>query len=155
MNQYSELLNYLYQILSSDVFINTVTQGDPDQIDLDKSNVFPLAHVIIDDGSFTNGSTIIFNVQIEALALRDINKQEVVSDKFWLQDNEIDNHNETLAVLNRAWLTLLKDFEKHNITASENPTITKVSFDGKNLNDGWEINFDVEMPNTTINLCKQ
>jgi len=153
MNNYSELLNYLYKTLSADIFVNTVTQGDTDKIDLDKTNIFPLAHIVVDGASFNNGSTILFNVSIDVLNVRDINKDEVVSDKFWLQDNEIDNHNHTMAVLNRIWLILLKDFEKHNITASENPSIEKISFSGKNLLDGWSLSFDVETPNTTINLC--
>lgn len=153
MNQYSELLQYIYNLAIADPFINTVTQGDTDKIDLDKGNIFSLLHIVIDSGSFSNGSTVLFSVSLDCLALRNINKKEVISDKFWKQDNEVDNHNETLASLNKLWTTMYKDFEKRNITASENPTLEKISFAGKNLYDGWSLSFEVELPNTTLNLC--
>jgi len=84
--------------------------------------------------------------------IRDISKENS-TDIFWEQDNEVDNHNETLASLNRMWLIMLTDFEKTNITASENPTLEIVTFDRANILDGWILTFQVEIPNTTINLC--
>jgi len=153
MNQYTTLLKYIYDLATADVFINTVTQGDTDKIDLDKGNIFSLLHITIESGSFSNGSTVNFSVSLDCLALRNINNNVVIDDKFWKQDNEVDNHNETLASLNRLWTIMYKDFEKSNITASENPSLEKIAFSGKNLYDGWSLSFDVELPNTTLNLC--
>lgn len=152
MNQYSEILYYLKQLAESDSLVNTVTKGEFDKLDLDKSNIFPLVHINVSGASFTNGQTINFEVQIGAFDVRDINK-EVRTDKFWEQDNEVDNHNETLAILNRMWLNMYRDFEDNNITASENPTLEIVSYEYKNLLDGWILTFTIEVPNTTINLC--
>tara|TARA_R110000772_G_C13310212_1_gene439980 strand:- start:25070 stop:25534 length:465 start_codon:yes stop_codon:yes gene_type:complete len=152
LNQYTQLLYYIKSLGDSDVFINTVTQGDVDDIDLQKMNLYPLLHIEVNGAGFTNGSTIIFNVQIAALDVRDINK-EVITDKFWKQDNEVDNLNETLAVLNRLWSIMYRDFDDNNITASENPTLEKILESGTNLLDGWLLSFDVEMPNDTISLC--
>lgn len=154
MNQYTQLLYYLKSLADADEFVNTVTQGDPDKIDWDKGNIFPLVHIVIDSGSFTNGQTIVFNVSLAALQQRDVNN-EVISDKFWKQDNEVDNHNEMLAVLNRMWLTMYRDFSENNITASENPELNKITYAHQNTLDGWELNFEVELPNTTINLCPE
>jgi len=92
------------------------------EIDLDKMIIQPLVNINITSGSFTNGNTLIFNVELVCLAQRDINK-EVRIDDFWEQDNEIDNLNETHAILNRMWLKMYRDFEKNNITASENPRL--------------------------------
>jgi hypothetical protein len=69
-------------------------------------------------------------------------------------DNEVDNHNMALGVLNRIWLTMLTDFEKLNITSSENPSFALGSFEGAKLLDGAVLEFEVEVPNTTINLCQ-
>ena len=88
MNNYTELLQYIYNLAIADAFINTVTQGDADEVDLNKGNVFSLLHLTINSGSFSNGSTILFTVSLECLALRDINKSVVIEDKFWKQDNE-------------------------------------------------------------------
>lgn len=152
MNQYSELLYYLKELGESELFVNTVTKGNPQEMDLETSNVFPIFHIDIVSGSFTNTQTVNFNVSLACLSERDINK-EIDGDKFWSNDNEVDNHNETLAVLNRVWGKLYKDFNNNNITASENPVLEKVTFAKGNILDGWEMTFDVEMPNTTIKLC--
>ncbi len=153
MNQYTELLYYVKELADADTLVNTVTQGDFEMLDLDKANIFPLVHVNITDSGFTNGQTVKFGMQIGCFDIRDVNK-EIRTDKFWNQDNEVDNHNLTLAVLNRMWLKMYTDFEKNNITSSENPTLEKHSFIRTNLLDGWILTFEVEMPNTTISLCE-
>lgn len=152
MNQYTQLLYYIKELAENDAYINTITKSEDDSIDLDKGNIFPLFNIDINDATFTSISTVSFSVQIQCLALRDINK-EVVEDKFWRQDNEVDNHNETLASLSRIWQIMNRDFTENNITASDNPTLTKITFSNKNLLDGWEMDFDVEMPNDNLNLC--
>jgi len=152
MNQYTELLNYL-KLLALRYGANTVTKDAPDSVDLQKTNIFPLVNISIANGSFSNGSTVSFNVVLEAITNRDANK-EVVNDKFWSNDNEVDNHNNTLAILNKMWVAMYRDFEDNNITASEAPTFEKITLEGANLLDGWELSFDVELPNTTLNLCQ-
>jgi hypothetical protein len=153
MNQYSELLYYIKSLAESDELVNTITKGDFEKLDLDKKNIYPLVHINITDGGFTNGSVVKFGVQIGAFDIRDINT-EVQTDKFWEQDNEVDNHNLTFAILNRMWLKMFTDFEKKNITASENPSLEIQTFTRGNLLDGWILTFEVEIPNTIINLCE-
>ena len=152
MNHYTELLYYIKQLADADEYINTVTNSPDDSIDLDKGNIFPLLNVDVVSGSFTNGQTVKFNVEIVCLDIRDINK-ELRTDKFWGQDNEVDNYNDTLAALNRLWTSMHRDFENNNITASENPQLEIITYSNVNLLDGWKLTFEVEMPNTTLNLC--
>ena len=152
MNHYTQLLYYIKQLAESDEYINTVTNSPDDSIDLDKGNIFPLLNVDVVSGSFTNGQTVKFNVEIVCLDIRDINK-ELRTDKFWGQDNEVDNYNDTLAALNRLWTSMYRDFEDNNITASENPQLEIITYSNVNLLDGWKLTFEVEMPNTTLNLC--
>lgn len=152
MNQYTELLYYIKTLADADDFVNTITQGDWDELDLDKGNIFPLVHVQVTNASFGNGQTITFNVQIGAFDIRDINS-EVRTDKYWQHDNEVDNLNETLAVLNRMWKMMYKNFAENNIVASESPTLEPVTEYGKNLLDGWIMDFEVLLPDTTISIC--
>ena len=151
MNQYSELLTYIKQIAEQNTYLNTITKGV--DIDLNKANIFPLFNIEINSGSLNNG-TVTFAVELDCLDIRDINK-EIVNDKFWEQDNEVDNHNNTFATLNRLWRIMNRDFNNNNITASDNPTITKITYSDKNLLDGWQMSFDVELPNTTLSLCEE
>jgi len=153
MNQYTELLQYIYDLGTADVFINTITQGEPSEVDINRGNIMPLLHIVIDSAGLTNGSTINFNLSLECLTVRDINK-EVVTDKFWKQDNEVDNHNETFASLNRIWTIMYRDFQDKDINALENPTLDKVTLEGSNLLDGWRLSTTIELPNKELNLCQ-
>ncbi len=152
MNTYSQVLRYLKKLGEEDVFINTITQGDFESVDLNKKNIFPLLHIAIGNSSFPSTSVIRYDVQIGAFDIRDINK-EVNTDKFNENDNEQDNLNETLSVLNRLWIKMVKDFEENNITSSENPSLEIQTFTRKNLLDGWIITFQIDVPNTDLSLC--
>lgn len=149
MNQLTELYSYIKQLAEQDSQVNKVTRKQ----DLAKETVFPLVNVIIESGGFTNGSTVNFNIELSCFDIRDINK-EIQTDDFWGQDNEVDNHNLAIAVLNRMWLKMYRDFEDNNITASENPNFELGSFEAPKLLDGARLTFTVEVPNTTINLCQ-
>lgn len=149
MNQLTELYSYIKQLAEQDTQVNKVTKKQ----DLAKETVFPLVNVIIESGGFTNGSTVNFNIELSCFDIRDINK-EIQTDDFWGQDNEVDNHNLAIAVLNRMWLKMYRDFEDNNITASENPNFELGSFEAPKLLDGARLTFSVEVPNTTINLCQ-
>ena len=152
MNQYTELLYYIKSLADADDFVNTITQGDWDKLDLDKGNIFPLVHAQVTNAAFGNGQTITFSVQIGAFDIRDIN-DDINTDKYWNFDNEVDNLNETLAVLNRMWKNMYKNFAENNIVASESPTLEPVTEYGTNLLDGWIMTFDVLLPDTTISIC--
>lgn len=153
MNHYTTLLIYLKGLFEKDPLVNVVKQGQQSKKDIDKMTVFPMVNIEITPGSFTNGATVILGVTIVALNQRDINK-EINYDKFWSNDNEVDNMNEMLAVLNRAWTTLYRDFEREGIKATENAPITPIIHEGKSILDGWQVDFDVEMPNQELSLCQ-
>lgn len=151
MNGYSELLRYIKMIGQPEV--STVTQGNFTDVDLDKQNLFPLLHVSVGDATFVSDAVVRFNIQIGCFDLRDINK-EVNTDKYYSNDNEVDNLNATLAVLNRLWLEMLRDFEENDITPNATPSCQQYTESRTNLIDGWIMSFDVDVPNVTINLCQ-
>ena len=152
MNHYSQILNYLKTLAEQDSFVNTVTQGDMSDVDINKMNVFNLVHIDVLTAGFTNGQTITFDVEILSGQIRDSNKQDE-GVKFWNQDNEVDNLNETMAVLNRMWFKMLIDIEEQNIRVTETADLNQVTEWNKNLIDGWLMTFTIELPNTTISLC--
>ena len=86
MNAYTQLLNYLLLILSADIDINTVTEGEElDRIDIANKNIYPLAHIDADDGTFTENN-FQFNVSIQVIDQIDFNKI-ISTDKFTTNDN--------------------------------------------------------------------
>jgi hypothetical protein len=152
MNHYTQVLSYLKELAESDSFVNTVTQGDMSDVDINKMNVFNLVHIDVLTAGFTNGQTVTFDIEILSGQIRDSNKQDEGT-KFYGQDNEVDNLNETLAVLNRIWFKLLDDFTDQNIRVEETASLNQVTEWNKNLIDGWLMTFSIELPNTTISLC--
>jgi len=152
MNHYTQLLRYIKTLSDQDDFINTITQGDISEMDLDKGNIFPMLHVDINDATFTNGNTVQFNIEIACVDIRDNNKT-TNTDKYYLQDNKMDNLNETMSVLNRLWIKLLHDIEEENIHIEESASLQQVENYGKNMLDGWLMSFVIDLPNTDISLC--
>ena len=152
MNHYTELLYYLKQLLEADPLVNTVTQGDFDKVALNKMDIFMLTHIVIGDPFFTNGQTVGFNLEVAAIDIVDVNK-EVNVDKFFLNNNEVDVFNETLAVLNRFWTKLNQDFEGQGIKAPDNSTLSQWESD-KDGAVGYVLNFTVELPNREMSLCQ-
>ena len=153
MNSYTELLKYFKKLGSSDSLVNSIAQGKLKESQLNKSNNYPLLHIEILNASFPSDAVIEYNVGIACISKRDENK-DINTDLFWFNDNEVDNYNETMAILNRLWLKMLKDFEENNITASENPSLEKIEEAMENVVDGWLLSFNVQVPNTIISLCE-
>ncbi|WP_439133001.1 hypothetical protein [Polaribacter sp.] len=153
LNHYSELIRYIKSLLEQDDLVNTITFGSPEEMDLNKMNIYPLANIEINDASFTNGQNVVFDVVISTMNQRDTTN-EVNGSKIWYQ-NEVDNYNEMLAILNRLWSKMLYGFNDNNITASENPqALKRKNVQDKNNLEGWQLSFQVTMPNTALNLCQ-
>ena len=154
MNHYTQLLRYIKTLGEADSYVNTIMKGD--EVDWNKMDIYPLLNIDILTGALpVNGNTVKLNVDLQCLDIRDHNN-EVNTDKFWGQDNEVDIHTETMASLNRIHLQMMNDFEENNITVigGENP-LTKLIRVKPNVLDGWELSMTIEMPNTTINLCDE
>ena len=96
MNAYSRILRYIRSLAEQDVFVKTITTGA--DIDLNKGDIFPLFNIDITDATFSSNATITFSLNIQCLDIRDINNENV-NDKFYLNDNEVDNYNGTLSCL--------------------------------------------------------
>tara|TARA_R110000803_G_scaffold48651_2_gene101133 strand:+ start:103 stop:558 length:456 start_codon:yes stop_codon:yes gene_type:complete len=151
MNAYTQLLRHIKEIADGDSYITTVLHRLPEDFDWEKGNIFPILNVSALAGTFTSTSTIQFDVTLTCVDKRDINKEDV-NDKFWSNDNEVDNHNSTLSAISNLWTKINRDYSRENITASDSPSITQIEFEGVNLMDGWEITFQVEMP-MDVSLC--
>lgn len=151
MNAYYELLRVIKTSLENNVNVNTVTQGDILEIDLNKKTIFPLAHVSVSSATFAE-NVIRFNVQVYAMDIRNIVK-DIPADKFTGNDNEIDNLNTSLAVLRRTYNELAKDKYTQDITITGEPSLELFTESRGNLLDGWSMNLQVEVPDTIMSVC--
>jgi hypothetical protein len=85
--------------LNAEPFVNTVSYGSLDDVDLDKQTIFPLSHIIVNNCNVAS-NTMTFNISILAMDIVDESKDEV-TDIFVGNDNEQDVLNTQLEVLNR------------------------------------------------------
>ncbi|MDG3582043.1 hypothetical protein [Galbibacter pacificus] len=149
MRNYFQVLKLIKETLEADNLVNTVTQGDIADVDLDKKNIYPLTH--IQTGAATLGlQTISFSITVFAMDIRD-KRNQTVEEKFVGNDNEIDNMNTMLAILNRLYKAIVK--LDNDVAISENPTCEPFYESRMNLLDGWAMTFDIEIPNTEIAVC--
>lgn len=153
MNAYTQLLYYIKSLGEADVFINTVAKDAEDKMDLYKGIIYPLLDIVVGDtATFPSTSLVQYSVTLYCLAQRDSNN-ELVDDKFWKNDNESDNLNETMASLSRIWVSMNRGFEDSDIIASDTPVINKITGAYNNTLDGWSMEFTVTMP-MMVNLCQ-
>lgn len=155
MRAYYELLRILYSIFNEDSDVNTITQGDITEIDLQRKNIFNLVHISVNNSTF-NENTQVFNTTIFCMGIRDINKEVDTFDKFRNNDNEIDNLNTTHAVLRRAYNKIVHGKFSENsddIFVLNNPVLEPFTERYENLLDGWEMTIDIEVDDTLMCVC--
>ena len=154
LNHYTQITEFVKQLAESDPLVNQITQGLADEIAFDKMVLYPVAHLYI--GSFSlaeNGSTVLWDIQIGAINKR-IDNDEVNTDSYYKNNNEVDNFNETSAILIRLVSRLIAEFESKKITVSSVSQAEKLALEyGKDL-DGYVMGLTLEIPNTDISLCQ-
>ena len=98
---YFDIIDKLKQHYENDSIVNLVTQGDIFDVDINKQNIFPLVHIIVNQATFEE-NVIRYSISILAMDIVDITKDETVS-KFDGNDNELYVLNTMLAVQNRCY----------------------------------------------------
>jgi hypothetical protein len=146
MANYYTLLDTLKTQLQSDVFINTVTQGDIFAVDLSKQTIFPLSHIIVNNSTFES-NVIRFNVSVMAMDIVNKSKDEDI-DIFTGNDNEIDVLNTMFTVHNRLYEILRRgDLFTDSFQVDGNPTLEPFAERFENYLAGWTMTFDILVPN--------
>tara|TARA_R110001606_G_scaffold369852_3_gene526081 strand:- start:9 stop:464 length:456 start_codon:yes stop_codon:yes gene_type:complete len=146
MQGFYNITTKIKETLALDDFVNTVTYGDIFEIDLNKQDIFPLSHFIVNSATL-NGSVWQFNMSLLCMDIVDESKKDVV-DKFLGNDNEQDVLNTQMAVINRL-LELLRRGDLHTelYQLEGSPTIEPFVDRFDNKLAGWTLTFDVLIPN--------
>ena len=146
MQAYYNILTNLKAKLEADQFVNTVTQGDIFDVDLNKQTIFPLAHIIIND--VTKVKNILqFNVTVMCMDIVDLSKDET-TDVFRGNDNEQDVLNTQLAVGLRLVELLESGGNNSHFMMRGEPTFEGFTERFENNIAGWAVTFDIHVPNT-------
>lgn len=151
MKGFYNLTDKLKDTLLAEPFVNTVTFGSLDDIDLNKQTIFPLSHITVNNT--TVGTNILtFNVSILSMDIVDISKAET-TDIFVGNDNEQDVLNTQLGLLTRVINTLQRGDLYTELYQVEGDVSCEPFVDRfENKLAGWAATFDVIIQND-MTIC--
>ena len=152
MRQIYEITDTVRNSISSNGITNKVTFGDLLQVDLDKTTMFPLAHITIGTSVFSD-YTITIPLNILFIDIVDVNKSEADFDDFYGNDNLQDVLNTQFEVGNRL-VTLLRrgDLFANHYQVTTDATLTPFIERFSNVLAGYELEVTIEMKND-ISIC--
>ena len=137
--------------LLADPNCNTVSTGDIYDVNLNKQDIFPLAHIIVNN-VLQQEQTLTFNISIIAMDIVDQSKTETF-DRFKGNNNEQDILNTQLSVLNKVIQVLRMGTlhqDKYQLDGSVNCEPFYDRFE--NLLAGWTATMDIMIYND-IKIC--
>jgi len=150
MTGFYDLTDKIKDTLQAEPFVNTVTYGSLDDIDLDKQTIFPLSHIIVNNVA-VGTKTLRFNISVLSMDIVDESKKE--ADDFVGNDNEQDVLNTQLAIQSRL-LALLQRGDLYTDKYQVEGEVTCEPFVDRFENKlaGWAATFDVLIPND-MTIC--
>ena len=148
---YYQLTSTIEDQLLLDVNNNTVSIGDISKINLNKQDIFPLAHMIVNNVTVEE-NVLRFNISILACDIVDQSK-DVTTDRFTGNDNEQDILNTQLSVLNRLIQRLrMGSLHTDMYQLEGSPSLTPFHDRFENQLAGWSATMDILIYND-IYIC--
>ena len=151
MKGFYNVTDKLKDTLLAEPFVNTVTFGSLDDVDLNKQTIFPLSHIIVNNTT-VGTNTLTFNISILSMDIVDISKDEV-EDIFVGNDNEQDVLNTQLALQTRVLNILQRGDLYTDLYQIEGDVNCEPFVDRfENKLAGWAATFDVVVQND-MTIC--
>ena len=146
-----QLTETIKEELLKDQNINTVTTGDITDVNLNKQDIFPLGHIIINN-VIDQENVLSFNISVLACDIVNQSK-ELTYDRFTGNNDVQDILNTQLAVLNRLIQRLRKGTLYSDMYQLEgNPSLQPFHERFENQLAGWTATMDVVIYND-IYIC--
>ena len=146
-----QLTETIKEQLLLDVNINTVTTGDISDVNLNKQDIFPLGHIIINN-VIVDEQILTFNISILACDIVNQSK-DLTLDRFKGNDNVQDILNTQLGVLNRLIQRLrMGNLHSDMYQLNGNPSLDPFYDRFENQLAGWSATMDIQIYND-INIC--
>ncbi len=146
MNTYFKIIEDLKTIAIAEPFVNTVTQGDITEIDLNKTTIFPLCHLTVSGADVqTNVTTL--NISVFLMDIVDHSKESSSSD-IRGNNNEMDVLNTHLGVAARIQAAIAKQSsyrDQYELSSSFSCEPFTERFE--NNMAGWAIAFTITIQN--------
>lgn len=151
MRAYYEVTTVLKEGLLEDEFVNTVSKGTTNQIDIPKQTIFPLSHMNIENVS-QEDAILRFSMVIELLDIVDISNTQT-NDQFSGNDNQDDILNTQLAV----GVRLIERLRRGDLFTDEYQldgfaNYEQILNEYENGLSGWRLTFDI-LYNHDMTIC--
>ena len=152
MTHVYDILDTIKDELLASPSVNTVTYGDITDVDLDKTTMFPLSHILMDSVTYRE-RIVSFNIQILCADIVDYNKDKSDFELFYGNDNLHDVLNTQFEVINRLISKLMRgDLFEENYQVTTQPTATPFKERFSNELAGWSVDMTIDIPNG-ISIC--
>jgi len=153
MNDFYKLLDKIKDSLRSNPNVNTVTFGNLMDLDLNKTSMFPLSHMVVSDVRFSE-RVMTASIEVLCVDVVDDNRGENQFDDFYSNDNMMDVMNTQLAVGN----LLQSEMRRGQLFTDKFQVLTDVSarpfYDRfENQLAGWGFTFIIQIPNNNTSVC--
>jgi len=134
-----------------DINVNTVTTGDISDINLNKQDIFPLSHIIVNN-VVVNEQTLDFNISV--LCCDIVNQSKIETEDIFMGNNDVQNIlNTQLAVANKLIQKLrMGNLHTDMYQLSGSPNLTPFYDRFENQLAGWTATMDIEIYND-IYIC--
>ena len=152
MTHIYDILDTIKDELLSSPSVNTVTYGDIADVDLDKTTMFPLSHILIDN--VTYGERIVsVNIKLLCADIIDYNTKKADFELFYGNDNLHDVLNTQFQVINSLIMKLMRgSLFKDNYQVTTQPVAEPFKERFSNELAGWSTNIVIDLPNG-ISIC--
>ena len=148
---YYQLTSTIEEQLLLDVNNNTVSIGDISDVNLNKQDIFPLAHIIVNSVSVEE-QVLRFSITVLACDIVDQTK-DLTTNRFTGNTNEQDILNTQLAVLNRLIQRLrMGQLHQDKYQLDGNPSLEPFMDRFENQLAGWSASMDILIYND-IYIC--
>lgn len=152
MKQFYEVLEKVKDSVSNNGITNSVTSGDLTEIDLDKTTMFPLCHIIVGDVSFEE-RIITFDLRVMFLDIVDVQKSLTGDDIFYGNDNLQDVLNTQLQCANLLQSQIRRGNLKDDFQIQTTPTASILRQNFENDLAGWGLEMSLSMFNNELSVC--
>ena len=153
MRQVYTVLDKIKEILRANGITKTVTFGDLTEVDLNKTSIFPLSHIIFGNVTFQD-RIMSASIRILCLDIVDVTKEKQTEDMMFGNDNLQDILNTQLQVVNDIQQEMRRgDAISDNFQITTNVVAEPFLDNFENQLAGWGVTINIEVPTNELSLC--
>jgi hypothetical protein len=155
MRQVYTVIDKLRERLDANTTTNKVTFGDILEIDLDKTTIFPLAHITMGEVTFSE-HIVTVSIQLFCLDIVDATNELTQEDLFYGNDNLQDVLNTQLQVANDIQQQLRRgELFDNDLQLLSDITASPFMDNFENQLAGWAVTINIQLPNNEISICEE